>query len=169
MIWPRSGKNTNGIFSDDEPLTNGEREHSAITTTTTKTKTTTKLPSVRKSCIMMVNKISNVYIPAVITSTTTLSRTQIETLINFNEYFSSFFCIPTKQFQILSFVMFFFPKNPLTFSPIVIVSLLAKVALKYFPFIKKCWQLEMICSIIANCCHNSKRLQLPFVVIFICL
>jgi len=39
MIWPRSGKNTNGIFSDDEPLTNGEREHSAkkiYKTTTTR-------------------------------------------------------------------------------------------------------------------------------------
>lgn len=29
MICPLSGKNTNGIFSDEEPLTNGEREHSA--------------------------------------------------------------------------------------------------------------------------------------------
>lgn len=28
MIWPRNGKNTNGIFSDAEPLTNGERVHS---------------------------------------------------------------------------------------------------------------------------------------------
>jgi len=81
MIWPRSGKNTNGIFSDDEPLTNGEREHSATTNENNN--------KVRKSCIMMVKKISNVYIPAVITSTTaTLSRTQIETLINFKEYIS---------------------------------------------------------------------------------
>lgn len=30
MIWPRNGKKTNGIFSDDEPLTNGERAHSKI-------------------------------------------------------------------------------------------------------------------------------------------
>lgn len=29
MICPLSGRNTNGIFSDEEPLTNGEREHSA--------------------------------------------------------------------------------------------------------------------------------------------
>lgn len=28
MIWPRNGKNTNGIFSDDDPLTNGASVHS---------------------------------------------------------------------------------------------------------------------------------------------
>lgn len=28
MIWPRNGKNTNGIFSDDDPLTNGANVHS---------------------------------------------------------------------------------------------------------------------------------------------
>lgn len=28
MIWPRNGRNTNGIFSDDDPLTNGANVHS---------------------------------------------------------------------------------------------------------------------------------------------
>lgn len=28
MICPRNGRNTNGIFSDDDPLTNGANVHS---------------------------------------------------------------------------------------------------------------------------------------------
>lgn len=28
MIWPLKGKKTKGIFSDDEPLTNGDKVHS---------------------------------------------------------------------------------------------------------------------------------------------
>lgn len=33
MIWPRSGKNTNGIFSSVKPLTNGISEHSLMLST----------------------------------------------------------------------------------------------------------------------------------------
>lgn len=33
MIWPRSGKKTNGIFSSVNPLTNGISEHSLMLST----------------------------------------------------------------------------------------------------------------------------------------
>lgn len=65
MICPLSGKNTNGIFSDEEPLTNGEREHSAKEEAEeeedegegekNKKKCIKTLPSMRKYRIRLVN------------------------------------------------------------------------------------------------------------------
>lgn len=57
MICPLSGKNTNGIFSDEEPLTNGEREHSAKEDEEgeKERKCIKTLPSMRKYRIRLVN------------------------------------------------------------------------------------------------------------------